>query len=677
MTKYRQQSRVWIFIIGFLLSSTITAFSQASDIQRLKTGIEQANNDSVRVVLEIKLSREIHREAHDEDSEYLYAKKAIELALCMGDTLLNAIAFDNLGLLYRFHRHYDQAFSLHVKAYKLVVDKNVPPINKMIFANNAGVAARYNGQYDQSIFYYMAALKIAEAENNLQNIAISSNGIGNALGSIPGRKEEALTYYLRSLQAEKNRHNSLGVAMNYLSISGYYIENKNYDKAREYLRKLLKINQEREDEFGLAITYEFYGICYLKEGRDLPRAKTYFLNALHRYEDLNNEDKVAELYRSLGDIFWQQNKNSKAEEYYLKSLSLAKENGSVRLTQEVAQKLSEIFKIEKQYAKALTYHELADFYEDSIDLAEQSVKIEALTRKYNFEQKEDRINLLKKDKALQKAILKNQKQKLGRRQLVIVLLLVGFVMLLIIFFLQYRNHRIKKKTNAQLVRNEKEKTKAIYERNLAQAEILITRLRITPHFLFNSLNAITYLVQSEQNKQAVKYLKVFSRYTRMVLETSKQQVIELSEELKLSEYYLILEENRFEEDFNFSVSGDMPDVIDGLVIPPLLLQPFLENAIWHGLLKSKKKHKEVKIEIISQDKFVKISIDDNGIGRFNRKKRTSLKKNHKSMGMEIVKERIELYNKTQPGRITHEIIDKKNPDGTAKGTRIELNLFLH
>lgn len=247
-----------------------------SYLDSLKTSYELENNDSLKVAYAIHLTWEIYNNSHNEEEEYRYARDAINRALSLNDTLLYARALDNLGLLYRYHQHYGEALSLHTKAFKLIKDKKVKPLYKMIFANNAGVAARYNQEYDLSIAYYMKALKIAEQENDLRNIAISTNGIGNALGNIPGRKEAALNYFKRSLNAETKRENSLGIAMNYLSIRDYYMDREQFAKARSYLHKLLEINQNRKDRCGLAITYEFYGKCYFKEGKDLEKA-LYFL----------------------------------------------------------------------------------------------------------------------------------------------------------------------------------------------------------------------------------------------------------------------------------------------------------------------------------------------------------------------------------------------------------------
>ncbi|MGI0106850.1 tetratricopeptide repeat-containing sensor histidine kinase [Salinimicrobium sp. WS361] len=661
-----------LFSFLLILLCSTSGFPQ-SRLDSLKTSFEEETNDSLKVVYGIQMLREFHRNEHKEEEEYDLARGLIQKALNTGDSLLYARTLDNLGLLYRYHQRYDEALSLHTKAFNLVEDMEVDPVHKMIFANNAGVAGRYNQRYDTAVSYYMKALKIAEEENDLKNIAIAGNGIGNTLGNIPGRQDEALTYFERSLEAEKQRGNSLGVAMNYLSISDYYIDKEEFTTARKYLDELLRINREREDNYGLAITYEFYGKSYLEEGKDLDKAAYYFEDALSRFEKIGDAHQQAQIQGSLGDVRFKQDRLVPAKSYYEKSLELAKDLNQHGLIMKNSYQLAEILERQNQPSAALQYIKQGKAYEDSIKLEEQNVEIAALIRKYDIEKKEDHIQLLEKDKALQQTLLDNQQQKLERRRILMLLLGTGLLFILVIFLLQYRNHQMKKKVNARILKEEKEKMKAIYERNLARAEILVTRLRVNPHFIFNSLNAITYLIQSNQNAKAMKYLVVFSRYTRMVLETSQKHVVPLSEELKLTQYYLTLEKNRFEKDFTFEIKGEDAPEVEKILIPPLLLQPLIENAIWHGLLPSKRETKRLLLEVIPEGEIVKIIIDDNGVGRSGIEKR-SAEKDHKSMGMQIIKERIELFNKSYSGHIDCEVIDKKDEQGKPEGTRIVFKL---
>lgn len=662
-----------IILICLFINFSHLSAQQKSKIDSLKSLVKNTTVAKLKVDYQMKLARQIHRESHNDTLEIAYAEDAVDLALKINDTLLYAKTLDNLGLLKRYHQLYNQALNLHIKAFNLIENKDVEPLEKMIFANNAGVAARYNQKYDISILYYMKALKIAEAENDKKNIGIACNGIGNALSGLPGREDESLSYFERALKTQLELGNTLGAAMNYLSIADYYVDKKDYVTARQYLQKLLKLNQDRNDIFGLAITYEYFGTSYLKEAKNYDKAISYYEKSFDLFKELKNKRKVAGLLYSLGLTHFEKKNYDKAENYFNQSLKISKEVNQFGLIIVNAFKISEILESKGNYKEALKFYKLSETYEDSIKIEEQNIKIEALTREYDLEKKENHIQLLEKDKALQKAVVEQQQEQLERRRIVTILLSIGLIFILIIFALQYRNYRTKKKTSERISKEEKEKMNAIYERNIAQAEILVTRLRVNPHFLFNSLNAITYLIQSEQNAKAIKYLKIFSRYTRMVLETSKHHVIPLQEELKLAQYYMMLEENRFEKDFIFNITGEDSPEIENVFIPPLLLQPFLENAIWHGLLLSENPEKKLSIHIVINQHKAQIIIKDNGVGRDKNKNRKR-KKPHKSMGMQIIKERIELYNKSNPGKISLKIIDKKDEDGNALGTEIHINL---
>ncbi len=658
-------------LLCFLWMNILVSFS-IGRAQNMDTELFVRAPDSTQVLALINRSRELHKKKQQDSLEFALAQQAILLAEKLNDTLLMARANDNLGLLYRYHKNYATAFAYHQRAFEWIENKSVDKLYKMIFANNAGVASRYNQKYAIAVDFYMKALQLAEEEKDLKNIAIASNGIGNALSQIPGKQKEALSYFNRSLKAEQQRGNKLGTAMNYLSIADYHIETENYVLAKSYLNRLLRINQEMNSVFGLAIAYEYLGLTYLEENKNLTQAVIYYKKALAGYVQLENRHKEAEVLHQLGHTFLNRKNYTQANNYIQQSQKLATTNKQTAVLQGNHELLAQLHEEQNQFADALQHYKQAQAFADSLKIHEQNVKIDALTKQYNLAKKENEIALLKKDKALQAVKLANQNELLARRNLISFFLGISLLLILIILYLQYRNYKERKTTNARINQEEKEKLNAIYERNLAQAEILVTRLRVNPHFLFNSLNAITYLIQIKQNDKAIKYLKLFSRYTRMVLETSKQHVISLPEELKLANYYLQLEENRFEQDLEIQFVGDDQPEIQEVKIPPLLLQPFLENAIWHGLMLSDKKKKKISIVIHHNTTKTSISITDNGIGR--RPKPNSQKK-HKSMGVSIIKERIELYNKSFQGEITYKIIDLIDEHQIPRGTQVIVSIY--
>lgn len=223
----------------------------------------------------------------------------------------------------------------------------------------------------------------------------------------------------------------------------------------------------------------------------------------------------------------------------------------------------------------------------------------------------------------------------------------------------------------KLQKEEKIRLEAEFEKNLTQAEMLARRLQINPHFLFNSLNAIKYLIQSKNSEKAIKYLVIFSQFMRQILSTSEKNTINLKLEFDVIENFLELEKNRFGQEFTYHFHIENRSLLNDIYVPPLMLQPFVENAIWHGLLVSQNEEKRIDISIFTKSKNeIILRIDDNGIGRENASLQTKAKV-HKSLGISLTKDRIKLYNQTYKSKIKFDIIDKKDTKGVSKGTCVE------
>lgn len=226
---------------------------------------------------------------------------------------------------------------------------------------------------------------------------------------------------------------------------------------------------------------------------------------------------------------------------------------------------------------------------------------------------------------------------------------------------------------------EKEKAaaqRAELERKLVEAEMMALRSQMNPHFLFNSLNSIKYFILSNQNDKASGYLSRFSKLIRQILDHSRHNLISLESELAALQLYLEIEANRFDGKFKFSIQVSDAVNVSAILIPPMLLQPFVENAIWHGLLNSESEEKKLSITVHDEEDsedYVFI-IEDNGIGR---KQAEALKANrlntHKSVGTTLTESRIELFNRNLTNDIKLEIQDLFE-EGKATGTRVCIRL---
>ena len=247
-----------------------------------------------------------------------------------------------------------------------------------------------------------------------------------------------------------------------------------------------------------------------------------------------------------------------------------------------------------------------------------------------------------------------------------ITLIVLSVLLLSFLFLRYSI----KKNNA---RNREKLDQLRLEKALNQSKIKSLKSQMNPHFFFNALNTLQSYILANDKKEAVSYLSNFSKLTRNILEMSDKDFISLREEISTLTHYLQLEEKRFNGDFTYHVEVDENLCINDLEIPTLLLQPYVENAIKHGLL-HKTGDKTIILRFLDGDNYIKILIEDNGIGRTKSAELNSIKnKEHKSFATQSLNERIELLNKNSQLKIKLNYLDKPNHQGTI----VELQLPKH
>ncbi|HPE83072.1 MAG TPA: histidine kinase [Aequorivita sp.] len=209
---------------------------------------------------------------------------------------------------------------------------------------------------------------------------------------------------------------------------------------------------------------------------------------------------------------------------------------------------------------------------------------------------------------------------------------------------------------------------AAFEKEITLLKLESLRSQMNPHFIFNALNSIkVYFIENEKEK-AIYYLNKFSKLIRKILESSRADSITLEEELDILKLYMSIENLRFQKKIDFTINIAPEVNVATIKTPALILQPFIENALWHGL-SLQTENKEIEILVTNEKDIVKISIRDNGMGREMALERKSKKKyNKESLGLKFVNERLENFNKKNETKYSFKIIDlyddKKNPTGT-------------
>ena len=222
-----------------------------------------------------------------------------------------------------------------------------------------------------------------------------------------------------------------------------------------------------------------------------------------------------------------------------------------------------------------------------------------------------------------------------------------------------------------------EQLKLDFERRLSKVEMRALRSQMNPHFIFNCLNSIDYYILKNETEKASDYLNRFSRLIRLILQNSRKNQVNLKDELEALRLYVEMETLRFQGQFVYTIQ-----IKNGLVpvdheIPPMLLQPYVENAIWHGLLHSDKPGR-LDIILAMQGHSLICVIQDNGVGRqYVQELNASSKLKTRSMGTKITEDRLELFSKLYHNEASVQIIDLTEVDGTACGTRVELRIPVH
>jgi hypothetical protein len=243
--------------------------------------------------------------------------------------------------------------------------------------------------------------------------------------------------------------------------------------------------------------------------------------------------------------------------------------------------------------------------------------------------------------------------------------LLGAIIITVVYLLyRYRVNTIKKQ----------EALKSEYNRLVNETEIKALRSQMNPHFIFNSLNAINRYILKNEKKEASEYLSKFSKLIRLILDNSRQTKIPLSQDLNALCLYLELEKLRFQDNFSYSIHIDDAISTESVFIPPLLIQPIVENAIWHGLL-PKVAASHIQITMKLNGIFLDCTVEDNGIGR---KKSAEMKTGQvlekSSVGIHATEQRLRLLFNNDKAKKLLEITDLFDITGNPAGTRVTLHI---
>lgn len=241
---------------------------------------------------------------------------------------------------------------------------------------------------------------------------------------------------------------------------------------------------------------------------------------------------------------------------------------------------------------------------------------------------------------------------------------IAFLAMIVGFILWWRIRAVKKR----------ERERFAHEKQIMELEAKALRAQMNPHFIFNCLNSIKSLIQQNENEKSVAYLTTFSKLIRNLFNNADKKEISLYDEIETCKLYLQLEAMRFDTKFSYTVNVDDTIDLKSIQVPALIIQPFIENAIWHGIVPRNSGGK-VSLNVLRKAVAIQVIIDDDGIGReASAQNKSASGLAHQSKGVNLTQSRLELNNLLQQRQAKLEIIDKKDETGIATGTKVIITI---
>ena len=561
-------------------------------------------------------------------------------------------ALNKLGISYRGYSLHDKAIRLHQMALEASeVNNNV----EFQIYSLTMLSAVYRRTEAIPSALDCAQKAIGLAENLEQpndaikrNLNFSLNSIGHIYRTL-GQYDLAITYFKKSIALEAELGNTLGLAMNYLDIGECLEAQTKLEEALQNYERSLVFNEKIGSNRVNVLSNLGIAHVYVHQGKNKEALKI-FESILEASEELKDMKIISQIYLNIGWAKMQNNQFEDAQYNLNKGLEIAKKYNLLSTMEEAYSFLSDLWEYQDDFKKSKEFFIEAERMEAKISNDRNKLYVADIITRSESEKKSTQIEVLAKENEIINLKLRRNQNTL----LIGALLLALFTLML---YILYRQNQLKN------------------DKKMLTLEQTMLRSQMNPHFLFNSLNSIKLYIINNEKKNAVHYLNKFSKLVRKILEASSLKEIPLAEELETVELYMTIENIRFSNEIQFKIIID-EDIDPHIIkIPSLILQPFLENALWHGL-SSKDGDKSISLQISREkDGYINISITDNGVGReIAEKLKESKILKRKSVGIDITQERLANFSKDYQNTFELEILDLFNEQGAASGTKVKLHI---
>jgi tetratricopeptide (TPR) repeat protein len=579
------------------------------------------------------------------DSTAYYGKKALGLSTKLNYPFGQANAELNLGNASIIVGNYEDAKS-HFRKAKTIFEslvENEEENKTFIYGlarchSSLGVIFSQEGNYYESLDNYQKGLKLYLKINHKSGISKSYNNIGVVYKS-RSKNEKALEYFKIAFKIQEQiGEQTMPVTLTNIGV--IYFENNKLKEAYSYYTKAEKLFKTIENKRGLALLQNYWGDYYVKT-KAQDKAEEYYKKALDLYQSIQNKFGASLALYNLGILYFEQKKLEQAMTLATQSLSYAKEIGILDQIYHSEKLISDINFSQNQPALSLEHYKNYSIARDSLNTLESTQKFDRAEMDFEYQKKEALF-----------------KEKNKREHLLLVFSIIGMLLLIGLVLVLINRYQVKRRLTLQ--------------KEVAEYEQKALHLQMNPHFVFNCLGSISSFIIQNGTDSALKYLSKFSKLMRLTLEYSKDTLIPIDKEIESLQNYLELEQLRFHDKFNFKIQSS-ESVEFNMGLPPLLIQPFVENAILHGLVPKEGNGKiVVDFDVVNGQLICTIWDDGIGITKSAAMKENSMKA-HKSMALEITKKRLEIMEATISKSAQIEIKELEE-NNIVVGTKVTLRL---
>ena len=516
--------------------------------------------------------------------------------------------------------------------------------------------------YNKATPYYIDALTMAETDKDENSIINGKSNLANVYNHI-NRGLDAVKMLQECDEILKNRKDTASQkrAAILTNLATSYSTLNYHDKAIYFYTIVLNICRKQDIKFGIGLSLSNLGsesyslknytaaIAYLKEADKVARANDmdFLKGSIARY--------LGQTYIALGSV-------DKGIALLQEALKIGKAANDGETLTDVYSQLYKAYAISGRYQQAYENSLLHFTLKDSIYGLDREKAINELSTRYETEKKERLIQSLTQDKKI--TSLQSQ------RKTVLIYSISGAIILLVLLtYILFNRYKIKQ-LNKQLLE------KITHEQQLNQSILTSIKAQMNPHFIFNALNTIQHFIYGNDKSKAVNYLGKFSELVRTVLDNSSKERIPLSAELTFLTLYLNLEKMRFEDSLEVIIDdcAAIEEDKDDIMIPSMIIQPYVENAFKHGLL-HKKDNRQVSIRFSINEisKILTCVVEDNGVGRKQSEAyKLAGQMNHSSFATSATQKRLELLNQGRKDSIAVLFEDKTDDTGNATGTKVTI-----